>query len=65
MYILKENLLKWFTGCGLSSPTMVVSQREGQEYSSCSVHDARCLNSSNLVLESQGILREILVFSLH
>lgn len=44
---------------------MVVSQQEGQEYSSCSVYDARCLKSSNLVLESQGILREILVFSLH
>lgn len=43
MYIYIYDLLDWFTGCGLASPIMAVSQQQDQESDSCSVHKTGCL----------------------
>lgn len=53
--IYKGDLLKWFAGCGSSSPVMAVSQWESQETSSYSVHKSECLDWSSVYT---GIMKE-------
>lgn len=50
----------WPTGCGPGSFTMPVSWWKSQEFGSCPVHEAGCLNCHGLVLESRRIPRELL-----
>lgn len=56
--------IDWVTGCDLVGPTMAIFKGKGQLYRNCSTHDSGCLFSPNLMLESQEISREPLVFSL-
>lgn len=55
MYILcilctHMDLLEQFTGCGLGSATMAVSQWKDKESSTCSIHEDGCLSGPNLML---------------
>jgi hypothetical protein len=54
--LLKGNLLEW--------SDLAFPQWKGQDAGSCLVYKPGCLSSLILVLESQRIPRELLVFSL-